>query len=278
MPSWQPLASPEVLAKRAQLLHDTRQFFFAREVIEVQTPLLGEATVTDPDVSGIAVPGAGYLQTSAEYFMKRLLAAGVPSCYQLASAFRAHERGRLHHTEFTMLEWYRLGFDHHQLMTEVEALVDLLIGPGVYQTRTYASLVHDVDAPREELDLEFADACAALEGRVLVVDYPAPQAVLARLNPEDVSTSARFELVIDGIEVANGYWELLDAQQHRQRFAEDLAQRAARDLPQPPLDSQFLAAITSGLPPCAGVALGFDRLVMLAVGANELDAVLAFRG
>ena len=153
---------------RAEYLRRTRDFFYARDIIEVQTPLLGQASVTDPDVGSIAVPPSHYLQTSPEYFMKRLLAAGMGSCYQLASVFRADEQGRLHNSEFTMLEWYRLEFDHLKLMQEVAALVDTLLGAASYATRTYGSLVRDVRAPREELDFEFALACEQLEGRVFV--------------------------------------------------------------------------------------------------------------
>ncbi|MEQ8691547.1 MAG: amino acid--tRNA ligase-related protein, partial [Pseudomonadales bacterium] len=170
MTQWRPLASREHLLKRAGLLRQTREFFYQRDVVEVQTPLLGQGTVTDPDVESLVVPSVGYLQTSPEYFIKRLLAACMPSCYQLAGAFRAGEQGRLHNPEFTMLEWYRLDFDHQQLMAEVAQLVDALLGPGDYATRSYASLVADVNAPREQLDLEFATACAQTTGRVFIVD------------------------------------------------------------------------------------------------------------
>lgn len=277
MTQWRPLASREHLLKRAGLLRQAREFFYQRDVVEVQTPLLGQGTVTDPDVESLAVPSVGYLQTSPEYFIKRLLAAGMPSCYQLAGAFRAGEQGRLHNPEFTMLEWYRLDFDHQQLMAEVAQLVDALLGPGDYATRSYASLVADVNAPREQLDLEFATACAQTTGRVFIVDYPASQAALARLNPADTDTSARFELVIDGVEIANGYWELLDVAEHRARFKRDAAVRQARGLAARPVDEAFLAAIEHGLPACAGVALGFDRLVMRALGVDDIESVLAFR-
>ena len=261
------------------MLDRTRRFFAARDVIEVQTPLLAEATVTDPDVESISVPGYGYLQTSPEYFMKRLLAAGVPSCFQLASAFRHDERGRRHNPEFTMLEWYRVGFDDAALRDEVAALCDTLLGPAVCETLTYADLVTDLEQPREVLDLAFADACDNLgPGRFFLIDYPAEQAALSRLKPDNPAVAARFELVIDGVEVANGYWELTDVDEHRARFAGDLERRAARGLPAREIDERFLAAMVEGLPDCAGVAVGFDRLVMLAIGASSLDEVLAFRG
>ena len=277
--SWRPLADISVLQRRAQMLGQVREFFADRSVVEVQTPLLGSATVTDPDVQAIAVPGYGFLQTSPEYFMKRLLAAGMPSCYQLASAFRHEEQGRIHNPEFTMLEWYRLGFDDVQLRAEVSALCDLLLGKGAYHSVTYPSLVGDLERPREELDLAFAEACAALtDGRYFVTDYPAEQAALAQLRSDDPRWASRFELIVNGVEVANGYYELTDPQVHGARFANDLQVRTGRGLDAVQIDEEFLSALEAGLPACAGVAMGFDRLVMLALGAQSLDQVLAFRG
>ena len=233
--------------------------------------MLGRSTVTDPDVEGIAVAGHGFLQTSPEYFMKRMLAAGVGDCYQMASAFRSDEQGSLHNPEFTILEWYRLGYDAPQLMSEVADLCNELLGPAEYASRTYASLVEDVRAPRDVLDLQFATNCAALEGRCFIVDYPAEQAALARIDPQRPDVSARFELVIDGVEIANGYWELTDAQDHRERFNQEQHIRRRRGLPVPALDELFLAALDAGLPDCAGVALGVDRLVMLALGLDRIE-------
>jgi lysyl-tRNA synthetase class 2 len=246
-------------------------------VIEVQTPVLAKHSVTEPDVQSIEVPGYGYLQTSPEYQMKRLLAAGMPSCYQLGPAFRHGEQGRLHNPEFTMLEWYRLGFDHNQLMYEVADLVDALLGPKPYQRLTYEDVVGKSEArTRDALDLALAEACERLTpGRFFITDYPADQAALARINP-DGQTAARFELVIDGVEIANGYWELLDAEEHRQRFKTDSEIRQQRGLPAVAVDEAFIAALEHGLPECAGVALGFDRLVMLGSSAKALSDVTAF--
>ena len=279
MSDWRPSASIEHLQQRAGLLAQARAFFAQRDVIEVQTPVLAKHSVTEPDVQSIQVPGYGYLQTSPEYHIKRLLADGVPSCYQLGPVFRHGEQGRLHNPEFTMLEWYRLGFDHGQLMYEVADLVDELLGPKPYQYFTYADLVGSADArPREALDLAFAEACERLTpGRFFITDYPADQAALARINPNG-KTAARFELVIDGVEVANGYWELLDPNEHRQRFTTDNDMRRQRELHAMAVDEAFLAALAHGMPECAGVAMGFDRLVMLAVGAKDLSNVLACRG
>tara|TARA_B100000035_G_scaffold126308_1_gene107496 strand:+ start:2505 stop:3341 length:837 start_codon:yes stop_codon:yes gene_type:complete len=269
----------ERLRLRAQALEAIRGFFAARDVVEVQTPVLAPATVTDPDVESIAVQGYGFLQTSPEYQMKRLLSAGAPSIYQLGPVFRHEERGRLHNPEFTMLEWYRLGFDDQQLMQEVAELVALVLGPDAVQTVTYQQLVGDVsgrgDVQRSELDLRFAEACEKLQpGRFFVVDYPADQAALARLRPDNPSVAARFELVIDGIEIANGYWELLDPTEHERRFAADRARRKALGRTDVEPDQPFLTALRRGLPNCAGVALGVDRLLMLAQNADRLDEVL----
>ena len=265
--------------QRAQCLAAIRAFFAARDVLEVQTPVLAAATVTDPDVESIAVPGYGYLQTSPEYQMKRLLCAGAPSIYQLGPVFRHEEQGRLHNPEFTMLEWYRLDFDDRQLMQEVADLVTELLGPADVQTISYRELVGEMadqpDANRSDLDLRFAHACESLKpGRFFVVDYPADQAALARLRPENPTVAARFELIVDGVEIANGYWELQDPVEHQRRFAEDRRVRKARGLPEVEPDTEFLRALEQGLPQCAGVALGVDRLLMLMQQASSLDEVI----
>ena len=276
--SWRPSASIETLVERAAALRRVHEFFAAREVIEVHTPLLAAHTVTDPDVEGIEVPGYGFLQTSPEYFMKRLLAAGMGSCYQLLPAFRADEVGRLHDCEFLMLEWYRLAFDDRMLMHEVSELVDVLLGAQPYRHMTYAEVVGAVHGNRAELDLAFADAVAGLQGRVFITDYPADQAALARLNADDPTRAARFELIVDGIEIANGYWELKDPQEHRRRFAADNQVRANRGRVERQWDENFLAALDEGLPDCAGVALGLDRLMMIALELPRLSDVMAFPG
>ena len=269
----------ERLRLRAQILGVIRAFFHERDVVEVQTPVLAPATVTDPDIESITVPGYGFLQTSPEYQMKRLLSAGAPSIYQLGPVFRHEEKGRLHNPEFTMLEWYRLGFDDRLLMQEVSALIALVLGPGAVQTVTYQQLVGDLldrrDLERSDLDLHFAQACERLKpGRFFVVDYPADQAALARLRPDNAKVAARFELVIDGVEIANGYWELLDPIEHERRFAADRARRKTLGRVDIEPDPLFLAALSQGLPNCAGVALGVDRLLMLAQSADRLDEVM----
>jgi lysyl-tRNA synthetase class 2 len=283
--NWQPTCSREALYVRAELLHTIRAFFHDRRVLEVQTAALAAATVTDPAVESIEVPGFGYLQTSPEYQLKRLLAAGAPSLYQLGPVYRAGEAGRIHNPEFVMLEWYRLGFTDAELMAEVAELVDVVLGPAPVHPVSYQEVVQQAPAdldtaalePREALDLRVAAGLGMLgRGRYFVVDYPADQAALARLRPEDPRFAARFELVVDGVELANGYWELGDPAALEARFRQDLATRRSRGQPQRPLDRRFLDAMAAGLPPCAGVALGFDRLLMLRMGASSLSEVMPF--
>jgi len=273
---WQPSCPPSALLARDRLLRDIRGFFTARDILEVQTATLASHTVTDVAVESMALTH-GYLQTSPEYQLKRLLAAGAPSIFQMGPVFRAGEAGRLHNPEFTLLEWYRLDFDEVALMAEVGELVSLVLGPATYQSRTYESLVGDLERPRDELDLAFADAAADLgAGRFFITDYPADQAALARLKPADHSVAARFELIVAGVELANGYHELTDAAEQRQRFDQDIATRRRVGLVTPEVDEYFLAALDAGLPDCAGVALGVDRLLMLQLGADSLAEVMPF--
>ncbi len=235
-------------------------------------------TVTDPYVDSLALSSGKYLQTSPEYAMKRLLAAGAPSIYQLGPVFRSGESGRLHNPEFTMLEWYRLGFDDAALMAEVAELVDVVLGAADYQTLPFAQLLARSPLGEEcEQDLRISAAIETLQTqRVFVTDYPAEQAALARLRPEDPGVAARFELIVNGVELANGYHELDDEAQLRERFSADNAERQAIGKPVLALDEAFLAAMAAGLPDCAGVALGVDRLVMLTLGSGRLQDVLTF--
>lgn len=255
-------------------------------MLEVQTPLLAAGTVTDPALAAPTADGR-FLQTSTEYHQKRLLAAGCGDNYTLGSVFRRDEAGRLHAPEFTMLEWYRLGFDDRALMNEVEALVALVLGPARCARIPYADLLASAPVRTErelpELDAESAEDLALAEalealgpGRVLITDFPAERAALARLDSEQPHLARRFELVVDGVELANGYWELCDAGALRLRFEADNATRARRGLPPMPIDEALLAAATAGWPDCAGVALGVDRLLMLKLGAASVGAVQAF--
>ncbi len=289
--SWQPACSLAALQARSEMLRSVRKFFDDRGIIEVQTPCISDHTVTDVAIESFNIPGAGYLQTSPEYQLKRLLAAGAPSLYQLGPVFRAGEAGRLHNPEFTMLEWYRLGYSDTELMDELAALVDQILGPDVYRTLSYAEVTAlgshgtlEADstsagpgADSATLDLAYANGLESLDsGRVFVVEYPADQAALARLRPDNPELAARFELSIDGVELANGYWELGDHRELRQRFETDLAVRRLAGLALPEIDGKFLDAMQAGLPDCAGVALGIDRMLMAKLGAQSLAEVMPF--
>jgi elongation factor P--(R)-beta-lysine ligase len=313
--SWRPSASLEALQRRARMLSSVRDFFAQRGVLEVETPILSAAAVSDPQLESLAtriagLPGEFYMQTSPEYAMKRLLAAGSGDIFQICKVFRDAERGRWHNPEFTMIEWYRLGWDDAALMDEVEALVVKLLAPqrhlGSAERLSYSAALErhaGIDAHRSsQAELSAAtkahgivcdarlDRDAKLDllmglivgpklglGRpCFICDYPASQAALARVKPGLPAVAARFELYLDGVELANGFHELQDAAEQRRRFNRDLGVRAERGLPQRPLDEHLLAALQSGLPECAGVALGFDRLVALALAADGLAAAMAF--
>jgi lysyl-tRNA synthetase class 2 len=313
---WRPSASPETLRRRAALLAATRRFFAERGVLEVDTPVVLTHTVTDVQIGSIAVADDGrqrWLHTSPEYPMKRLLAAGSGDIYQICHVFRAGESGRLHNPEFTLVEWYRLGFGLVEIMRETVALAAALFETGgrkapPFQALTYAEAFrhelgsdpltarheelarlaaeHGLDrgsiagASRNDLlDFLVAVAVGPRLGHGCLTclhHYPASQAALAELDHEDPRTALRFELYADGIELANGYVELASAAEQRRRFEADLAERRRRGLPEPAIDGRLLAALDAGLPRCAGVAMGFDRVAMLALGATRIDEVLAF--
>ena len=272
-------SSTEILRLRAEVLRKIRQYFFSKEVLEVETPILSPFAVTDPDVHTIRVPNYGYLHTSPEYAMKRLLCKGAPSIFQIAHVFRAGELGRYHNPEFSMLEWYRLNFDHIELMAEVSELINLILGPGQYQTIPYKELLgsryEELKNDRSELDLAFSLACEELgAGRFFIKDYPADQAVLSRIDPRDPTIACRFELVVDGVEIANGYWELQEVAEHEERFQKDLERRANNSAELPEVDQNFMRSLEAGLPDCAGVSIGLDRLLMIVSEEQSLDAVM----
>jgi elongation factor P--(R)-beta-lysine ligase len=312
---WRPRASAATLALRAALLARTRRFFEERGVLEVDTPLVVRAPVSDPHIHSVEVTlgtVGGFLQTSPEYAMKRLIAAGVGDIYQVCHVVRAGEAGRLHNPEFTLIEWYRRGHSIGALMDEVDALVRSLLSeraqPMKARRLTYREAflrAHQPDplgspieellqaarqagwvpsqerpATRDELlDLLMSTAVAPQLGRdalTFIHDYPASQAALARLNPLDPRVAMRFELYAGDIELANGFDELTAAVEQRARFEADNRARALMGLPVRAPDERLLAALEQGLPPCAGVALGFDRVVMLASGAQEIADVLPF--
>ena len=321
---WRPTASRAMLQLRAELLARARGFFASRGVLEVDTPIVVNAPVTDVHIHSARVlleaidgghePGEDarqpcFLHTSPEYAMKRLLAAGAGDIYQICHVVRGLERGRLHNAEFTLIEWYRLGFSLDALMSEVEALVRELLGPdsasraGVrvsYREAFLQALALDPftvsmrelaeHARRAGFSGEAGDRDELLEllmgtvvgprlgrnGLTFVHGYPASQAALARLDPRDPRAAQRFELYCDGIELANGFHELAAADEQRSRFERDIEERRRLGLPAAPLDERLLAALAAGLPDCCGVALGFDRTLMLAAGAQSIDAILPF--
>ena len=319
---WRPSADLSVLRLRAELLAQIRAFFAACGVLEVETPALSAAAITDPHLASFKTcysgPGSQhgrplYLHTSPEFAMKWLLAAGSGCIYQIARVFRDGEAGSRHNPEFTLLEWYRVGFDHHRLMDEVAELVGMLLAGRLAlaepERLSYRQIFqHHLNLDPHRATVADLAACAETRnisiptgmppddpdpwldlllthcveprlgsGRLTFVhDYPASQAALARLRPDDPPVGERFELYINGIELANGFHELGDAVEQRRRFAQENAARRAVGLPIMPVDEHLLAALEFGLPDCAGVALGFDRLVMLATRKTSLAEVLAF--
>ena len=283
-------------------------------MLEVDTPSLSHAAVSDPFLHPFAteyVPEGGgqaamlYLHTSPEYPMKRLLAAGSGAIWQLCKVYRNGEIGRRHNPEFSMLEWYRPGFDHHQLMDEVDALVRAVLAGESARRVTYAAVfaehtgldIHQCsDADLQSLaaarcgfqgelsrdgylNLLFSECVEPrLQAPTLVYAFPASQAALARVVEGDdrVPSAARFEMFVKGMELANGYFELTDADEQLRRFEADQAQREALGIAALPIDMPLVDALRSGMPSCAGVALGVDRLVMLALGASTIGEVIAF--
>lgn len=314
---WRPHASLEVLRARARMLGRIRAFFDTRGVWEVETPLLAAACASDPHLQAVCLTespwGPRYWQTSPEAHMKRLLAAGSGAIFQIYRAARAWERGRFHHPEFTLLEWYRPGFDHHALMIEIDLLVRALLADdlqlGLTQTLTYREAFQRqaaidpfaIDAAQcrarlgdagvslspgtADLDLDgwldlIMTHCVAPQlgrsGLCFITDYPVSQAAMARVLPGEPPVAARFEMYLYGVELANGYHELSNEPEQRARIEADLARRAKQGLHMVPVDEALLAALAAGFPDCAGVALGLDRLLMIATGVAEIDAVLAF--
>lgn len=314
---WQPTADQGARLARAHLYAQVRAFFAERKVLEVETPILARYGVSDVNLHSFrldAAPATGYaggplyLQTSPEYAMKRLLASGSGCIYQISRVFREGERGPRHNPEFSMLEWYRVGFNDQQLMDEVEALLLRLLPQARFQRLSYRQLfirilgldpftaaLADLQQcaaawlaqplakalPRDDL----LDVCMthaiepalAAMGAVWVQDYPASQAALARTRwQEGHEVAHRFELYLDGLELCNGYWELTDSKEQQARFAANNQQRHAQGLPAVAQDACLLDALKAGMPDCAGVALGLDRLLMRMLNSQCIDAVLNF--
>ncbi len=305
-------ASITTLRRRAALLADVRAFFAARGVLEVDTASICEAATPDPALNSMRVHGlsaSGYLHTSPEYMMKRLLAEGSGDIFQLCRVYRDGEIGTWHEPEFMLLEWYRVAHDEHELMSEVDELLSQLLSDrslsrnaarmtydaalehalGVTsdsdtQTLAQALIRHDIDVPEgishdQALDLAMATiVCAgfAKDTLTFVYDYPVSQAALAQINTGAKPRAARFEVFLGEMELGNGFRELTDAREQRARFEQENAARTAAGLDVAPIDDAFLAALEAGLPACAGVAIGFDRVLAAALGAPSLAEVIAF--
>ncbi|UYI46913.1 elongation factor P--(R)-beta-lysine ligase [Vibrio natriegens] len=315
--NWQPTASIEQLRQRAALIATIRQFFAERQVMEVDTPAMSHATVTDIHLHTFQTEfvGPGYadgsklfFMSSPEFHMKRLLAAGSGCIYQINKAFRNEENGRYHNPEFTMLEWYRVGFDHYQLMDEMDELLQRVLMCGSSHRMTYQQAfldvlgvcplegsmselkvvagklgLSDIADPEDDRDtllqLLFSIGVESKIGQdapAFVYDFPASQAALAKINPQDSRVADRFEVYFKGIELANGFHELDNPKEQLARFEQDNAKRLEMGLKPQPIDYHLIAALEAGLPDCAGVALGVDRLIMLALGCDHIDQVTAF--
>ena len=314
---WQPTAPIANLLKRAKIVNEIRHFFADRGVLEVETPTMSQATVTDVHLRAFETqftgPGAAqgitlYLMTSPEYHMKRLLAAGSGPIYQMGRSYRNEEAGRYHNPEFTMLEWYRPHYDMYRLINEVDDLLQQTLECESAESLSYqqaflryldidpltadkdklrdvaakldVSNIADTEEDRDTiLQLLFmvgVEPHIGLEKPTFIYHFPASQASLAEISSEDHRVAERFEVYYKGVELANGFRELTDAAEQRQRFERDNRKRASMGLPEQPIDENLLAALEHGFPECAGVALGIDRLIMLALGAERISDVIAF--
>ncbi len=321
MSDWQPTASLDSVRLRARLYATIRTLFAQRDVLEVETPVLSVAGNTDPNIESFSLEFSGrtdgaprtrWLRTSPEFALKRLLAAGVGDCYELGRVFRNGEAGGRHNPEFTMLEWYRLGWDHHRLIDETVALVQAALALVGRKADATTTTFRDLYRERLGLDPFTADEAelrAALgdieidptglnrddwldllmthrlqpgfdrDGILVVRDYPVSQSALAKIRAGqggEPAVAERFELYLGALELANGYHELTDADEQRARFLRDRAARAMRGVVQPPLDEGLLAAMACGLPACAGVALGVERLLMAMTDTDRIADVLTF--
>jgi len=306
--NWQPTADSGILKKRAKIFARIRRFFEVRDVIEVETPLLSHGAVTDPHILSMKVSLSQpmYLQTSPEYAMKRLLCAGMGSIYQICKAFRLDEKGKKHNPEFTILEWYRIPFDHHDLMDEMDLFLQEILQTQKAERCTVADIfLKFLNINPHHASIDALEKCArdrhlsfkknedknfwfdllfshciephlGHERPLFLFDYPASQAALARVKGNNPPVASRFEVYFKGIELANGFHELSNAAEQRKRFQKDMVEREKKGIEVPALDENFLAALQHGLPDCAGVALGIDRLVMLALQCESISQVISF--
>jgi len=319
--TWQSTLSWNNAQQRAKILQQIRQFFADRNVIEVETPALSQGTVTDVHLEALACrynfladtsdqkSKQLYLQTSPEFHMKRLLASGYGCIFQIAKAFRHEEAGRYHNPEFTMLEWYRLGFDHFDLMNEMAELLMLVLNCTQPTIKTYQDIFiehvaldpliakrdelvtlisrknklsdwltkeHDSDILLQFIFSEIIEPNIGNHVPCFVYNFPKSQASLAKLCPDDDRVAQRFECYFQGVELANGFNELTDYKNQLERFQEDNIKRNDICLIEKPIDENFISALSFGLPQCSGVALGVDRLIMLALKAEHIEQVISF--
>lgn len=313
--NWQPGSSISAIRSRAVLYQYIRHFFQLHNILEVDVPIYASSAPTDPYIQAIPAIICGehyFLQSSPEFYMKRLLAFGSGDIFSLGKAFRDEEAGRKHNPEFTILEWYRVDFNDQQLIEEVIEFITgclsasnplaqsdvtsisysqlfqntLGINPhqsSVEQLQKIALSYFDTSIDEDDIDV-WLDLLMThviephLQGLTVIYDYPATQAALAKItrNEEGDFIARRFEVYFNSMELGNGYWELTDAQEQQKRFQRDLEVRQKHNLSQPPMDKKLLAAMQSGLPACAGIAIGVDRLLMCATQANHIDDVLSF--
>lgn len=316
MTDWKPGASIKTLRQRADLIKQIRVFFEERNALEVETPSISRFPAVDLHLDSFSVKGnvdskPSYLITSPEYHMKRLLAAGSGSIFQICKAFRCDESGSRHNPEFTILEWYREGWDHWQLMEEIDSLLQLIlkttpatylsykeafktqlgIDPLSFSAKDFEGICRNKKAnPPTDLLESSADRDEQLNylmglfiepelgkhSPVFLHDYPASQANLARLYEEKPGYAMRFEVYYRGIELGNGFCELTDPDIQKKRFEEENQARLAMGKDALSIDHHFMNALKAGMPECAGVAMGVDRMLMLALGIESLDGIVAF--
>lgn len=308
---WKPTATFQNLQRRATLYQKIRQFFSERHILEVETPLLCKHTVTDPHIESFSVPMSSassyFLQTSPEYAMKRLLAAGSGPIYQITKSFRAGESGHQHNPEFTMLEWYRPGFNHHELMEEINLFLQFTLQTPCAEKISYQQLflnnlkIDPLQTHLNDLKKLIAknnimidsrnldhDTCLQLllshciesklgvEKPLFLYDFPPSQAALSKIRCDKNPVAERFELYMNGSEIANGFHELTDPNEQLDRFQKNNVSRKKNNQFVPDIDHYFIDALKAGLPNCAGVAVGIDRLLMQYAKTNHIQDVISF--
>jgi len=309
--NWQPTTTHHHLKLRAELYTKIRAFFNQRNILEVETPLLCKHTVTDPHIESFFVPIDShtnyYLQTSPEYAMKRLLCVGSGAIYQITKSFRIGESGRQHNPEFTMLEWYRPGFNHHDLMDEIDLFLQTILQTPPAEKISYRDLFlqHlnidpfqialndlkkliaeknisvdttdiDHDTALQILLSHFIEPTMGIKKPLFLYDFPVSQAALSKIRNDAQPVAERFELYMNGAEIANGFHELTDATEQKTRFEKNQLARKANNQSIPAIDHYFIDALESGLSNCAGVAIGIDRLLMQYAKTNNIQDVISF--